>query len=257
MMTHDRNRASTRSHPKLARLKYFLTAIGQSLIPYHCYFCDGDTDKGSWVCQGCYADLPWNTHRCHRCALPLASPFSKLVCSECLSSPPSFNRAICVFRYETPIDRAIQLLKYHQKRYFATVLADMLVTTIQNQYDPHSYPEILIPVPIHQSKRKQRGFNQSQLIANRLGKALHIPADPQLLIKSKATTSQAGLNKAQRMRNLQGSFLMQSSLQNKHVALIDDVMTTLATSELLSRMLYQAGAKKVDIWSLARTAKLH
>ena len=245
------------------KLKYLVdkskeqfSALSQSITPYHCHFCEACTDNGSWICKGCHDDLPWNHHHCKRCALPLNSQFPNLICGDCLSSPPPFDQAICAFRYELPINGAIKLLKYDQKRYFATLLTSLLADTIQTHYPNNQLPDVLIPVPIHRSKRRLRGFNQSYLIAKQLGKTLGIPVD-ELLLKSSPTPSQAGLNKAQRIRNLKGSFGLGRRLKPLHVALIDDVMTTQATAEILSRLLSAAGAKRVDVWCLARTAKHH
>jgi len=257
MMPQQINTLFSRVQQLSESIKKCFSGIRHHLTPYHCYFCDGTTTTGSWVCSGCYADLPWNNNHCMLCALPMPSSLPNLICRECQCYPPSFELAICAFRYELPIDMAIQLIKYHRKRYFVAEMTQMLADYIETRYVQKDYPDLLVAVPIHRDRQKQRGFNQSQLMANKLSSIFNIPADQKLLRKLKATKSQAGLKKPQRIHNLEGSFSIQKSVKDQHIAIIDDVMTTMATAELLSKMLLKAGAKQVDIWCPARTEKQH
>ncbi len=252
---------STKNIFLVDKLSLILDSILQGFNQKRCHFCDETTYNSEAVCSPCYSDLPWNNTCCNRCSLPMNfqntpnSAPSGLVCGECISSPPLFSLAVTCFRYEIPINRAIRMLKYNQKRYFATFFARLFVKNIQQKYLCEPLPDLLIPVPMHQKKQKIRGFNQSLLISQQLSKSLSIPTNTQILQKIKETNAQAGLDKRQRMKNLQGAFNIIKPVSGLHIALIDDVMTTRATIDLLSKLLIDSGVKRVDVWCIARTAK--
>ena len=255
---------------KLSTLKFFLVDNFKSFLNIFlnsiqqksCLFCDETTFNKAAICSPCYADLPWNTNHCSICSLPLPNPTTassqrspKIVCGECISSPPPFNIIIASFRYDIPIGKAIQMLKYHRKRYFATLFAHFLSASVRQAYQHTDLPDCLIPVPMHRTKLKLRGFNQAQLISQKLSRQLSIPHHLTTLQKIKPTPSQTGLSKTERIRNLKKSFGLTDSVKGLHIALVDDVVTTKATSELLCTLLINAGAKRVDVWCIARTAK--
>jgi ComF family protein len=244
------------------KFKLFFSAIEKGIKQKRCLFCDETTYNTEAVCSPCYQDLPWNTYHCSQCALPLPTPqqpankpTESIVCGGCISVPPPFIATVASFCYDIPVDRAIQKLKYNQKQYFASIFASFLAKTIHQHYQDTPLPSYLIPVPMHKDKLKERGFNQALLISQKLSKQLSIPTNETILKKVKPTPSQTGLNKKQRTRNLKGAFTITKSVVGQHIALIDDVMTTRATSDLLSQLLMDAGAKRVDVWCVARTAK--
>ena len=257
---------STRKSFLVDKLNSILEAFRQEIRQKRCHFCDDSTFNDEAICTHCYDDLPWNYNCCNQCALPMNisnmntqntsnnKPF-KFVCGECISSPAPFTLAIACFRYEVPIGKAIQLLKYNQKRYFAIFFAKLLAKRIQQEYIDTPLPSLLLPVPMHKKKLKERGFNQALLISQQLSKSLRIPTNTQILQKVRPTVAQAGLDKRQRMQNLKGAFTITKPISGLQIALIDDVMTTRATADLLSNLLIDAGAKRVDVWCIARTAK--
>jgi ComF family protein len=178
-----------------------------------------------------------------------------IICGECIATPPPFVSTVASFRYDIPINKAIQLLKYNRKQYFATLLANCLATTVLQKYQNAPLPCCLIPVPMHKVKLKSRGFNQAQLISQKVSRSLSIPNNSTILKKIRSTPSQTGLNKQQRTRNLKGAFHLTDTVAGQHIALVDDVVTTRATSDLLCQLLLDAGAKRVDVWCIARTEK--
>lgn len=258
---------STKKNKVVDRLKAIYFVLHKGLRQKRCLFCDeaavSDQLSGheSPVCRPCQHDLPWNKYSCSRCALPMnkalsaPTPSNTILCGECISSPPPFNRAIASFRYELPVDRAIQILKYNKKRYFAHLFGEFLAENARQAYADKAFPAMLIPVPMHRKKQKKRGFNQALLLSQQLSKSLSIPTHAKLLQKNSATNSQATLNKHQRMQNLKGAFTISRPVKGLYIALVDDVMTTRATADYLSRLLIDAGAAKVDVWCVARTAK--
>lgn len=262
---------STRNYFLVDKLSSIIEAFRQGIKQKRCHFCDDSTFNDEAICTPCYCDLPWNTDCCSRCALPMNirttdisnintqdssnnKPF-KLVCGECISNPAPFTLAIACFRYEVPIGKAIQLLKYSHKRYFAIFFARLLTKRIQQEYIDTPIPSLLLPVPMHKKKLKERGFNQAFLISQQLSKSLSIPTNTQILQKVRSTIAQTGLDKRQRMQNLKGAFTITKPISGLHIALIDDVMTTRATADLLCKLLLDAGAQQVDVWCIARTAK--
>ncbi len=234
-----------------------------------CQLCDEATNKHPFFCADCYFDLPVIHTKCTICCLPIhlekqQTKEIKLICGECITTPPSFTRTLCPFKYEFPIKQIIRQIKYSKQQYWIKALSWAFIQEGSGEFQKNTFvmPDILIPIPMHKSKRKVRTYNQAELIAAALSKNTGIPFSTKILLKSKATDTQAQLNKQERMKNLKDSFcisekaLRQGHLSGKHIALIDDVMTTKATCELASKLLLDNNAKQVDIWCLARTPKV-
>ncbi len=232
--------------------------IHQELHCRPCLFCEATTYDPAMLCANCIADLPWNRDRCKRCALPL--PYRselELLCGECLQTPAPFARILCPLRYEFPIDRALHLFKYHGKRYWQRSFVTLMEAFVQFHYadTTRALPQVLLPIPMHNEKMKERGFNQAALLAQGLARRLNIPMDQDWLHKIRNTEHQAALDKEDRLKNLRGAFAVSGKRTYRHIALIDDVVTTRATVETLARLLQAQGIETIDVWCLARTAK--
>ncbi len=212
-----------------------------------CIFCHGRCYSAESICPGCRADLPWPGSTCQRCALPL-SLNSPALCADCIKHPPSFDQVYALLLYKFPIDHCIQRIKSSGQPGYLGHLAQLARQHFQDQ----PRPDCLIPIPMHWLSQQRRGFNQSSLLADCLGKLLNIPVHKDRLIKTTATEQQHRLSKAARQKNLKGVFQCQGNISS-HVVLIDDVMTTGATLNEASRVLKQQGAQRVDAWVLART----
>ncbi len=200
----------------------------------------------------CASALPRNRHACRRCALPLpaAAPADTL-CGDCQRTPPSYDSAIAPLLYQAPVDDLISGFKYHHRLHLGRPLARLLGDAVDRQA---SLPQLLLPVPMHPRNLRQRGFNQAAELVRQLSRQLAIPGSYSSLQRHGETTHQRGLDRARRLRNLAGSFACSRPL-TAHVALVDDVITTGATAERISRILKQAGAEKVEVWAVARTAR--
>lgn len=231
------------------RVRTALSPIINTLFPRPCWLCSAPTEY--FFCDRCEYCLPFNCHyRCQQCDLPLLvdAPY----CSECLESPPCFNKAVCAFRYGFPIDMLMRQLKKERKHRIAEVFARYLAHHLEAEgFDT---PDILCPYPIHWRRRLTRSFNQSELIAEALSQKLDIPL-VRALRKPRATPEQKGLSRKKRLRNLAGSLEVSCDVKGHHVALVDDVITTGASVESATRILLNAGASRVDIWAIARTPK--
>jgi ComF family protein len=170
-------------------------------------------------------------------------------CGECIRRPPLWDDALAAMIYEYPIDQLVQRFKFQRSLACGQLLADKLVSTIKAA--PLEKPDVLIPVPLHFTRRLQRGFNQAEFLARQLGKSLTIPLSVNQLRRSRRTRAQSGLDRAAREKNIRGSFTCRS-LQQCHIALVDDVMTTGTTLRECTRAVRVAGASRVSIWVAAR-----
>lgn len=227
-----------------------------------CMLCDQITDNKSGICEPCTEDLAWNKVGCQICSFPLYRQdetfySDSLICGECLTSPPPFTMSIIPFTYSFPINKLVQNLKYGKELYWLKPLSKMFTHYLHDKYHKYPKPDLLIPVPMHKNKLKLRGYNQAELLAKEISRLTDIPSKSGLLRKTKESKDQASLNKTQRLKNLKKCFALPDSehLEGKHIALIDDVMTTKATSEICSQLLLENGATRVDVWCLARTPK--
>lgn len=223
------------------------------LLPAPCLLCGLASANYRLLCPECDAALPrlnQQPHLCSCCALPLNN--NAPLCGKCLRKPPAFSQSSIAFRYDHPLDSLIQQFKYRRQLSSGKLLASLLAATCQQSVRP----DFLVPVPMHWRKRWQRGFNQSELLAHWVGKALGIPVLPACK-QIRHHHSQKGLGRRERLKNQREAFAPNAAvthrLANMHVALVDDVVTTTATARALSELLLKAGARRVDIWALART----
>ena len=221
------------------------------LLPHCCVLCHRKGQAGLDLCEDCQQDLPvLGPKQCNCCALPLTHNGSS--CADCLKSPPSFKQLWAAWHYAHPIDELINHFKNHYGISAGKVLSQLLARHIANNHGP--MPDCLIPTPLHWRRLLSRGFNQSELIAGQLSRQLGIPLQP-CVKRIRHTPKQQQLSAKQRRRNLKQAFIVANpkAIQGKRVALVDDVVTTCSTAELISQLLIQAGAAEVYIWCLART----
>lgn len=149
------------------------------------------------------------------------------------------------------MDKLIHELKYRERLILVDYLADALARRVALR------PDRLVALPLHPARLRERGFNQSLLLARRISRRLGIPLLPDLCERVRNTPPQSGLPWKERDKNMRGAFICASgdSIKGKHVAIVDDVMTTGASTGELARMLKQAGASEVSVWVIARTMK--
>lgn len=215
----------------------------------NCLLCDAVSDNTLSLCVACQQDLPWLLHCCQHCALPLEDK-QKVVCLQCQIEPPIFDEAVCALHYSTPVDSLIKRMKFGHQLSCARVLAALLAQHLTQQ-DITSVDAIL-PVPLHKSRLRQRGFNQALELAKDLRKVHDIPllGSVRRVVNTKAQTLVKGEDRAM---NLSGAFSLTSGAElPKHVVILDDVITTGSTSNELARLLKEAGVEKVTVWAVAR-----
>lgn len=221
-----------------------------------CLLCDEATDTALAICTNCEAELPWLGGHCQVCALPL--PSHGLVCGACLKKPPSFSKVEVPWRYAFPIDSLITRFKHQAKWPLGRLLGELLSHHLLHALDEGlPKPDLLLPVPLADKRQRQRGFNQATLLSEWLSPLLQVPLQAHWLQRIIDTPAQQQLDAATRKRNLRKAFALApgSAVSGLHVALVDDVLTTGATAESLARLLKKAGARRVDVYCLARTPK--
>lgn len=152
--------------------------------------------------------------------------------------------------YAPPLDRLIQQLKFNQKLHLARLLGKLMAKDIQEQ--ALVLPDLLLPVPLHKQRMQQRGYNQAVELARILARILGLKLDIQSCTRCKSTREQTGLPAKQRKTNIKGAFHVRGDVRGKHIAVVDDVMTTGSTVRELSQVLLKQGAKCVDVWVCAR-----
>lgn len=177
-------------------------------------------------------------------------------CAQCCASSGILTRIIAAYRYEFPLGRLIQQMKYHEKRQVARVFGSLLARAVRRTTRNTQLPDMLIPVPLHRRRQLQRGFNQARDIAKWCAKDLNnLPVDD-CVSRVVDTESLAGLNRAERQYRILGAFRTTAAVADKRVAIVDDVLTTGATARELARELYDSGASSVELWVLARTSRI-
>lgn len=226
--------------------------LSYQFAPGRCILCQSPSLRDLDLCLGCENELPWLSSRCARCALPLPQNHYQTHCGQCLRKPPAFSHCITALRYDFPVDRLIAGFKHQKKLNYGAVLAALWLSRCQTQLD--TLPDQLIPVPMHWRRRILRGFNQSLLLAKDFSNTLGIPVN-HAINHPRASHSQQGLSAAARRKNLQQAFafVKGADVKGKHLAVIDDVVTTTATANTMAAILARNGAARVDIWCLART----
>lgn len=222
------------------------TQLTRRLLPPRCILC-GVHSMDADLCPACIAELPRNDACCARCALPLAAPM--VTCGVCQRRPPPWAAAWAPFRYGWPLGQLEASYKYSGNLAAGHVLARLWSTLPP----PLQLPQAIIPVPLHVSRLRRRGYNQSLELAKPLAEVWHLPLLLDVLQRTRATDAQTTLDAKARRRNVRGAFTVdaRSSLPS-HIAVLDDVMTTGATLNECVRVLKRAGVERVDVWALAR-----
>lgn len=223
------------------------------IVSKQCLLCLSPTKNKHLLCAGCEKDLPENTCRCVICSIPFSTTQAnekQLVCGKCQKNPPHFTTSSIPHIYASPLKQLITQLKFHGNLSCAPLLAQGFINSIKHR---KNMPECIIPVPLHQQRLRERGFNQALELARIIASKLNIPLDYSLCYREKPTPFQSGLSAKQRKQNLKNAFKVTNNNSYRHVAIFDDVVTTGTTVNELAKQLKQAGVETIEVWAIART----
>lgn len=229
------------------RVYNWLKYAQEWLYPSTCFLCGQPSHDSMALCNGCLADLPRNDNGCHCCGSPLSSVAT--VCGPCSSKPQPMKRSYAPLRYAPPVDYMLQQMKFHQKLELIPLMADLIAESVSRREG--ELPQVLLPVPLHHTRLKERGYNQALELAREISGRLGIPVDWQTCRRQRNTLAQTSLQGKERRSNLKGAFESLGALPS-HVAIIDDVVTTGATVQEFAKTLRQAGVETVEVWACAR-----
>jgi ComF family protein len=227
-------------------------------LPPACPLCGVElqTPPLNVLCSECMAGIqPFGSPRCPRCALPYPTEEgTDHLCESCLREEPPFVWIEAVGIYEKTLRQAISRFKYQGAVGLDRPLGHFLAAALDEKR-ARFRPDLLVPVPLHPSRLKERTYNQSLLLAKVLGHKWRIPVACRLLVRTRQTPPQQGLNAKVRRQNLKGAFALRDALAGERILLIDDVLTTGATARECSRTLLDGGAAKVAVAVLGRARR--
>jgi ComF family protein len=204
------------------------------------------------LCRSCESDLMVNQAACKQCAIPLPPSQTKSLCGQCLKKPPEYDIAWSAFIYAQPLEWMIQQLKFNDKLIYADLLADLMMSHLP---DLDQQPDCIIPVPLHNKRLRQRGYNQSYELIKPIAKKMGIKVDTKNCLRKKHTVAQTKLDAKSRRQNIKAAFDFKNINNYQYVILFDDVITTGSTMSELAKVIKKQGVKRVDAWSLVRAEK--
>ncbi len=234
----------------------WINKLPDALYPRRCLLCGAPGDEGRDLCGPCAQNLPYNKHSCAICALPLpaGAPVNS-VCGRCSQKRPEFDRCYAALEYDHLTGPLISRLKFNRRLNHAGLLAELLCDQLAAQQA--ALPQLILPVPLHRLRLRERGYNQALEIARSVGLHFGLPVAASLCQRTRSTPAQAGLDRKQRQKNLRRAFMLHGAVAGKTIALLDDVVTTGATASEVAKLLKSAGALRVDVWAVTRTPAHH
>jgi ComF family protein len=241
-----------------------LKQLAQIIFPPRCVIC-GDFlwrspfdagDSPDSICHGCTSDFnSIEAPFCTICGIPFNSErIENHPCEDCLRTKPFFQAAHAPYRYEGSVLEAVHKLKYGQKTFVANAVGPLLAEFVKTRFLLPE-PFLTMPVPLHPKRLRERGFNQSLLLARQVAHRLNGELEFLSLIRPKYTTPQTNLSKKDRKQNVQNAFRLKTpdAVRKKNILLVDDVATTGNTLNECARVLKSGGAEAVFCVTLAKT----
>lgn len=228
------------------------------VLPPRCAACGTQTGSAGGLCPSCWQETRFiSPPQCLQCGYPFEMHFgSGMRCGACLADPPDYDRARAAVAYDACIAKILISFKHGDRLDLAPGLARWLPRVAEELREGTN---VILPVPLHPNRLRQRKFNQSVLLARPLARAWSMPLALDFVRRHRATPSQGRLSSSARQRNVQGAFRVtpgrKAEIEGKNFLLVDDVMTTGATASALARCLKHAGAMRVDVITLARVVR--
>lgn len=243
----------------LARLSGRVSrTVLDAVLPPRCLKCGDVLSTAQGLCPDCWRKLTWLAAPCCACC---GQPFpfdagEGALCGACLQKRPAYDRARAVFRYDDESRDLVIGLKHADRTETVPALAGWMSRAGAGLLES---AELIVPVPLHWTRLATRRFNQAALLAQAIGRTAGLPVLPQALLRRRATRSQGHLGRLARFRNVKGAIAVAerhaTTVTNRRILLIDDVITTGATIESAAKALISAGARQVDVLALAKVVR--
>lgn len=184
----------------------------------------------------------------------MLSSANELICGRCQRTPPAYDHSEVLWHYQAPITHLITQLKFHHKLHLSRLFGESLAQHINTSYQNKPLPTLLLPMPLHSSRLRERGFNQALEIARYLREILTIDIDYDSATRIRATQPQSSLPASQRQANVKNAFALTGVITASHVAVVDDVITTGHTMNEFCKLLRKNKVVQIDVWACARTS---
>ena len=217
--------------------------ILEILYPARCPVCHNILKGKDGICPDCRKGLHYiKEPKCKKCGKQIEKAEQEY-CRDCMRFPHSFDQGAAVFSYDDTMRRSVSMFKYHNRREYAKVYAAEMYRHCR-YFLQQASPDVILPVPVHSRKKRERGFNQAELVAKELGKLMRVPVDAKYLRRKEKTIPQKELTRQQRKANLRQAFdIERNGKYYKRVLLIDDIYTTGATIDAISEILKENQTK--------------
>jgi competence protein ComFC len=232
-----------------------LPVLASLFYPAACVVCSSEVERTEYLCENCRQRAPRITAPfCEKCSEPFTGAITQtFACANCEHRTLHFDSAVAVYRSRGLVRKLVHEFKYGHHRHLRHPLADWLGETLSDSRLHGRHFDLLVPVPLHPARERERGFNQAALLAELLAKRANLPVRP-VLERIRYTTTQTAYDRSERMENLRDAFRLRKNrdVRGLHVLLIDDVLTTGSTLSECARMLKRAGALSVFAATAAR-----
>lgn len=227
--------------------KQITSLFWDALFPRRCPVC-GQIPKANRICPSCLKKLSFvSSPTCKKCGKEIVDETLEY-CLDCSRRAHSFSYGIALLNYNEAAAHSVAAVKYKNKREYLDFYAEEAVKRC-GELLLRMQADALVPVPVHPKRRRMRGFNQAELLAEKMGEALSLPVWNEVLYRSRNTEPQKELSPAERLKNLEQAFAAKPVL-GKRLILIDDIYTTGSTMEACSRVLKRAGAETIYFFAL-------
>ena len=233
----------------------------QFFLPSQCHCCEKFLEEGrKGICPDCFSKIRWLAPPfCSVCGTPFRSKeVENHPCGACATKEKYFTMARALGYYEGPLQEAIHRWKYQGRMSLTSFFGEWMAEALQRYWRPSSL-DLLIPVPLHRQRLRERGFNQALLLAQELSQRTGILCHKRVLQKKKPTLPQVNLSGSEREKGVRGAFqiMEKEKLKGKSILLVDDVYTTGATVNECAKVLMAGGAERVDVLTLAHAIKIY
>jgi competence protein ComFC len=233
----------------------FLSAVASLLYPPACAVCSANVASAAYLCAGCDSKLtrivpPF----CAKCSEPFAGAITgAFTCANCGHRPLQFDAAVAAYRSRGIVRQIVLDFKYGRQIHLRHLVARWLIAALDDERLRNATFDLIVPVPLHPARERERGFNQSALLAELLSMHTTLQTKP-VLERIRYTTTQTAYDRAERMQNLHGAFRLRKTadVRGLRVLLVDDVLTTGSTLSECARVLKNAGALSVSAATAAR-----